>query len=68
MVDLYYTFETILMWAAVIFTTGLVFFLARRQCRTMKHRRAHHRRKARWVMRQSGGPIGERQPIHNPRS
>ena len=65
MEDLYYMCEGALIWGTVIFTIGLVFYLARRQYRTMKHRRAHRRRRARRAMKQSGGPIGEHRPSHN---
>jgi hypothetical protein len=63
--ELYDTCETILLWAAVIFAVGLIFYLAYAQYRSMKRRRARYRRKARRAMRELGEPPGEHQRSHN---
>jgi hypothetical protein len=64
METLYYTIETVVMWGAVIFSLGLVVYLAYRKYRRMKHRRAYHRHRARRAMKLSDGVVGEDETEH----
>ena len=66
--DLYNKFEATLMWGVVIFTLGLMTYLAYRRYREIRRRRAHHRHRARRAMRQARGPAAEDQPDRNPPS
>lgn len=68
MEGLYDTIEFVLIGGAVLFTFGLVIYLAYLQYRKVKRRRSHRRHRARRSMRQSSGTVGEHLPSHTPKS
>ena len=46
--------ETIVLWGSVLISVGLIGYLARRQYRTMRRRRIHHRHRERRMSRRAG--------------
>ena len=60
--------ESVVVWGSVLFTLGLVVYLAYLQYLKIKHRRARRRHHGRHGTRQSNGQVRERRHSHTPQA